>query len=294
VSVSVRRVAAYAIRERNPRGDRVIAGLTLALNDIDISVRQNAAGALGSYGKEATTALESLNEHLGDLALAPWIDCAINRIVNDNRPNRYGSMTFRSAQSDLPEWPPARASTHQELSDEYLAGIATLKDAYLRLSSALKARSYDVEVLKAPGGFALASRAERYNPATGESLPEPDRWSTVPTHLSLDSSLIWHFISGKDVHVRIFLFVVTDLPIEPIYRKELDSGTFLDWVYARSDLLPSAVKQESYVGKHCFAFVYNFSGKQRSLTLQFDSPNAVKQLEQAGIMEGVEVYAAKW
>jgi HEAT repeat protein len=290
---AVRQVAAYAIREINPKDERVISQLMTALYDNDVVVRQNAVSALGSYGGEARRALNRLEALRKDPDLVAWIDCAVNRITNNNLPNRYGSMLFRSAQPRLPDWPPAKPSTHDMLDEEYLVGAATLRDAYVRLARSLKTRNYDLEVMKAPGGFAIASRVERYDPTTGLSLPEPNRWTTIPAHLSFDSSILTHFFAGEEVHIRVFLFILTDVSFKSEVQGDLDSRTFLNWVYARANMLPAVIQSSDVMDKHCLVYVYNFSGKQRSLTLRSDVLDAHTQLERAGILEGLEVYAAR-
>jgi HEAT repeats len=293
-SVIVRRAAAIAVREINPAGEELVLQLIESLNDDDLSVRQNAAGALGSYGWQAAKALEALEQRLNDPELRPWVDCAINRIVRNNVPAFYGTMVFRSAQPKLPDWPPPRPSTHQELSSNYLQGGITLNDAYRRLSSALSARDYDVEVLSAPGGFALVSRVERYDPTTGASLAEPGRrWSSIPAHLSWDFSLLTRFFAGETMYFRVFVFIVTDSSLRPIDRPKLDRDSFLTWVYARSHMLSASMQAQPISSKHCFVFVYNFVGKERQFILQSDSLSAVTQVRQSGISDGLEVYAAR-
>jgi hypothetical protein len=147
-------------------------------------------------------------------------------------------------------------------------------------------------VIKAPGGFALASRIERYDPATGMSAADDTRWNTQPTFVAFDRSLFVKFWAGEEAHFRLFLFVVTDQPLRALPQPKLSREGVVKWVYARSDMLPHSVEDEDVAGKYCVVFIYTFGGKQRDFPATEPLP-AETQLRNAGLMKGLETYASR-
>jgi len=288
-NVYIRRDAAFALREMTPVGGDAVPALIKALDDEDLEVAQNAAGALGAYGVRAADALLALEAHGDRDGMDEFVACAIGRITSDNQPGQWEAMQFRSSIARLDKWPPPRPSDFRPLETKYFSGAVTLRDVYQRLSKALLAQQYSVTVMQAPNGFALAARLERFDPVSGRSLSEPERWREQPSFRWNDSSSWQRALFGQDIDSRVFLFIVTDQEVGAQLHDRLSRQSLVQWVSSRGVMLPGSVTG-SFDGKQCLALVYHFVGRERTFDLTSQTLSLETHLKQAGILDKLEAY----
>lgn len=151
--------------------------------------------------------------------------------------------------NDYPSFPlPApRPSAKIDLPFDLLgANMTTVGAAERGLRRALTARGYDDRGYYAvPGGFALATRAERFLP-DGRSAPAPRRWAMAPSALidwdQLRNPRQWvdAFRQADPGHYRVLVFLITT-------RDQTTGGgaasieTAEAWTQGGADRLPPSI-----------------------------------------------------
>lgn len=151
--------------------------------------------------------------------------------------------------SDFPSFPlPApRPSARVDLPFTLLGpGMATIGAVEQALRRSLAAKGYDDRSYYAvPGGFALATRAERFLP-DGRSAASPRRWAMAPSALidwaQLRDPRQWidAFRNADPGHYRVLLFLVTT-------RDRTSGGARVDietaqaWTQGGADRLPRVI-----------------------------------------------------
>jgi hypothetical protein len=156
-----------------------------------------------------------------------------------------------------------QASAYDLLRPETLLASdrQTLRDAYERLSGALRSLGYDEQGLfSVPQGFALATRVERIH-GDGKAYALPDRWTRdrIPPR-SLRDYLSTLFLDRPGTF-RLFVFVIT-----PATRVNTSSATMTEaeaWRFTMQGgrVLPDDVGKQSYARHHCHVLIYTFEKK---------------------------------
>ncbi len=151
--------------------------------------------------------------------------------------------------SDYPRFPlPAPSpSAKVDLPFPLLgANVTTVGAAERALRTALAAKGYDDRSYYAvPGGFALATRAERFLP-DGRPAPAPRRWAMAPTAL-VDWTQLRHpgqwvdaFRQADPGHYRVLVFLVTDRD-RTTGAAPVGIETAEAWTQGGADRLPQAI-----------------------------------------------------
>lgn len=123
-----------------------------------------------------------------------------------------------SVLASVPElfpWPPPRPSTRRAFSpDVFLRQppAKTVGEVAKRLEQIMKAASFDAfGYYRVPGGFALVTRVEALDGATGKPLPGDKRWGTYSSYAGVCFTCVFALTRSRG-HYRIFVFALTDDP----------------------------------------------------------------------------------
>jgi hypothetical protein len=178
-------------------------------------------------------------------------------------------------------WPPPKPSAFATIPREFLikAGTqATVGDVADRLEKAFQQAGYGEKTWYAvPGGFALASRLEQFNP-DGTSKGEPDRWSAqlkAPEIFGL-KDVMRALFTPQAGRYRIIVFIVSDQPFSAA-DKTVSAKEAGEWVQKGAFQLPQTIREINYTPKHfCEALVYEFDQSTRDNPAVFKAPSELQ------------------
>jgi len=194
-------------------------------------------------------------------------------------------------------WPPPEASASIKIPSHFLSDTAkpeTLAQVANRLESAFEQTGYaEHSYYSVPGGFALVSRLEQFNP-DGSSKDLPERWAVevAPPKVFSLSSYLKALFFAQEGHFRIISFVVTSAPFaqqpdSPIRREEA-----MKWLSDGVQALPDAIGDSAYTDAHyCVALVYEFEQISRNHEPNFKRLSllpGLEHLQQAHLWEFLE------
>ncbi|MFY9624994.1 MAG: hypothetical protein WAJ91_11475 [Rhodoplanes sp.] len=164
---------------------------------------------------------------------------------------------------DLFPWPPPTPSTRRAFSPDVNPDSAPAKivgDVASRLERILLNADYDsFGYYRVPGGFALVTRIESLDGATGEPLAGAARWGTRATYAGLSLSSIFA-ITRSAGYYRVFVFLLTN---DPPMTQQTDPGKTLKiaeaWATEGRPSLPADVKSLPVGPNHILVvMVYEF------------------------------------
>lgn len=186
-------------------------------------------------------------------------------------------------QASIPRfpWPPPKPSAFASISRKLLVrgeGQAKVGDVSDRLENAFNQAGYGEKTWYAvPGGFALASRLEQFNP-DGTPKEEPDRWSAkirAPEVFGL-KDLIRALFTPQEGHYRIIVFIVTDQPFSAA-DKTVTPDEASKWVQKGAFNLPQVIREVDYTLEHfCEALIYEFDQPTRDNPAVFKAPSELQ------------------
>lgn len=147
-----------------------------------------------------------------------------------------------------------------------------------RLDRAFQQAGYGEKTWYAvPGGFALASRLEQFNP-DGTSKNEPDRWSAkikAPKIFDL-RDVMRALFTAQEGRYRIIVFIVTTQPFSAA-DKTISAEEAGEWVRKGAFNLPEAIREVNYTPKHfCEALIYEFDQPSRDNPAVFKAPSELQ------------------
>jgi hypothetical protein len=174
-------------------------------------------------------------------------------------------------------WPPPKPSAFVKIPRNLLVlgkweGQTKVGDAAARLEIAFDKAGYGEKTWYAvPGGFALASRLEQFNP-DGTSKNEPDRWSAhikAPKIFGL-KDVIRALFTAQEGRYRVIVFIVTNQPFSAA-DKTVSAEEAREWVQEGAFNLPQTIKEVDYTPEYyCEALIYEFDQLAR------DNPAVLK------------------
>jgi len=159
-------------------------------------------------------------------------------------------------------WPPPRPSTQMVLVPKLLRPAAkqTLADLDARLQAALDHTGYAIRsYYPVPGGFALATRVERFLP-DGQPATADERWPSSADQPGAFSfaSLLKSLFNASAGHFRVIVFIVTPEPFataaSAASREQAEA-----WVAGGLNALPTDTAAQPWgLDVVCTALVYEF------------------------------------
>ena len=214
-------------------------------------------------------------------------------------PEELRTRSIQQRSYDIPAfpWPPPEASASIKVPSHFLHNNGrptTLAQIARRLESAFSQAGYtERNYYSVPGGFALVSRMEQFNP-DGSSKPLPERWAvemTPPKVFSLSSYLKALFWAPKG-HFRIISFLVTSVPFVQQSESPVSQEEALEWLSSGAQMLPPALESVAYSDKHyCVALIYEFEQSSRNHAPEFKRLSLLpgfKHLRQARLWDMLE------
>jgi hypothetical protein len=173
--------------------------------------------------------------------------------------------------TDLFPWPPPTPSTRRSFSADVAADASparTAGEVAARLEDLLTKAEFDTwGYFRTPGGFALVTRTERLDAATGRPLAGHQRWSDqiAPAGIALSTIFGWSRPRGL---YRVLVFILTDDP--PMSRPLGAAETYeltRRWPLTGRASLPAAVRADVVGQSHqLVVLVYEFEKGQGSTT----------------------------
>lgn len=176
-------------------------------------------------------------------------------------------------------WPPPKPSAFAPIRREKLvkkAGQTRLGDVADLLENAFEQAGYGEKTwyAVAAGGFALASRLEKFN-ADGTTMGEDERWSAkidAPRVFGVRDVLRALF-TAQEGHYRIIVFVVTPKAYR-VAETGVSPEEASDWVRRGSHKLPESIRQAPYTSDYiCDALIYEFEQITRNQEPAFKDPS---------------------
>jgi ankyrin repeat protein len=175
-------------------------------------------------------------------------------------------------------WPPPKSSAFTTIPRALLVkGKSKLKMEYVaeRLASAFFQAGYgEISWYAVPGGFALASRMEQFNP-DGVPTAEPQRWvpRIKPHPLLCLKDLLKALFTAQEGHYRIIAFIVTPYSFTESGKKVTPEEA-MNWVHSGSHHLPDEISKLHFSDKHyCEALIYEFEQVTRNHEAVFKDPS---------------------
>lgn len=178
---------------------------------------------------------------------------------------------------DLFPWPPPTPSAQRTFSpdvDPDSPPAKTVGEVARRLERILREARFDsFGYYRVPGGFALVTRIENIDGATGEPLAGAARWATQKVYAGLSLASIFA-ITRTAGYYRVFAFLLTDDPKEP---QPIDPEKTFEiartWANEGSPSLPAEVKVLPVGSNHILVvMVYEFEKFEGGETNHFQ-PN---------------------
>ena len=189
-----------------------------------------------------------------------------------SRPEEARPRNIHEPFHEIPAfpWPPPEASASMKIPSHFLDNATTptsLAQVAKRLEGAFTQTGYaERSYYSVPGGFALVSRMEQFNP-DGSSKNPPDRWAvkmTPPEVFSLSSYMKALFTAQKG-YFRIISFVVTSEPFVQQAESVVTQEEAQQWLSGGTQILPPALGKMAYSERHyCVALVYEFEQSSRN------------------------------
>jgi hypothetical protein len=203
------------------------------------------------------------------------------RIVAKKKAKKANGGGAKTAIPNFVPWPPPKPSAFATIPREFLVKSGTktkVGDVADRLEKAFQQAGYGEKTWYAvPGGFALASRLEQFNP-DGTPKGEPDRWSAqikAPEIFGLKDVMRTLF-TPQEGRYRIIVFIVTNQSFsaadEAVSAKEAGG-----WVQKGAFQLPQNIREVNYTPKHsCVALIYEFDQSTRDNPAVFKAPSELQ------------------
>jgi hypothetical protein len=230
-------------------------------------------------------------------APSPPITAAPAEQPSPPRAKKSRAMVRALKKVEIPQfpWPPPEPSAFARIPRKLLVkaeGQTKVGDVADRLDSAFEQAGYGEKTWYAvPGGFALASRLEQYNP-DGTSKDEPERWSAeigAPAIFSL-KDVIRVLFTPREGHYRIIVFIVTNQPFSASHET-VSADVAREWVRKGAFKLPKAIREAEYTPEHyCEALIYEFEQDTRDNPAVFIAPSELQgktHLRQAKILSAL-------
>ena len=175
---------------------------------------------------------------------------------------------------DLFPWPPPRPSTRRSFSPDVIPGSAAAKtvgEVASRLERVLREGEFEsFGYYRVPGGFALVTRIENLDGATGAPLEGRARWATRQVYAGLSFSSIFA-ITRSAGYYRVFVFLLTDdppmtQPIDPAQAFTIAQA----WATEGRPSLPAEIKALPVGADHVLVvMVYEFEKVEGGETNHF-------------------------
>ena len=173
---------------------------------------------------------------------------------------------------------------------DVLGDTATLRTSHVYLCRVLRATlGYDIAAFAYPNGYALVTRAERFDlPGCFPKSP-PERWLTGKLFPSFFDPRSWiDLVTGQIADFRVFVLVVSDQAPDPGGR-DADWDSAAGWVRrsARDDL-PESLPDDRLPPRRCRVFIYHFrsvNGFNHKLQDQHKTPTADQHLRGARLLD---------
>ncbi|WP_449193051.1 hypothetical protein [Thauera sp.] len=190
-------------------------------------------------------------------------------------------------------WPPPRYSAFALLERAWLAPQepATLGRAAQHLEDAFDLAGYvERSYYRVPGGFALASRAEKIHPDASPFAP-PARWSADSAGAGrsfLDR--ITALFNAPPGRYRVIVFVVTDQDFAATPQPPSEAVA-REWVGGGGLRLPPSIAAQAYSAEHyASALIYEFARRDEREAGQVRAPSDVPgrvHLEKGGLWQAL-------
>ena len=191
-------------------------------------------------------------------------------------------------------WPPPTATSRQALPREFLTDATRLRDVDETLSRAIRNCGYaEKSYYAVPGGFALVTRIEQFNPTDGRPLDGSRRWSTKVGGMEKFSirSYLRALFFGEKGRFRIFVFLVTPAPFS-MTGSEVSKADTEEWLSRGLDRLPGRLGEQAVTPEHhCTVLVYEFE-QDESGEARFVNPSqftAETHLRRANILNYLQI-----
>lgn len=208
---------------------------------------------------------------------------------------RGGPPATVDSEEDLPEfpWPPPEPSTRAALP-RTLLGLGErplLGDVWETLHGALAEAGYlEQSVYRVPGGFAVATRAER---TLENGVPDPEnRWSLdrfPPGHWSLKQYLR-ALLTVDPGRFRVFVFAVTTDRSREV-AEAVSSEVALEWVRSGALEPPPRLQAEPLGDYHVIhVLIYEFARPNREADVEQLQPGenpAEVHLRASGVLDAL-------
>lgn len=193
-----------------------------------------------------------------------------------------GYPTVASGQDDAPflPWPPLTPSARGEITSQIGLG-KTFGDEDRRIGKVLTRSGYSGSLyFSVPNGFALLTPLEHIGPG-GEILSGPDRWTLAKETASWSwSDYFRKLFQGPDGRYRMFVFIVTSQPVNPIYSAA--TGQDVErWEHTGHDRLSDALSQATMAPRtHIYLYVYEFHMDKGRMSASGNKLNALSENDQ--------------
>jgi hypothetical protein len=178
-------------------------------------------------------------------------------------------------------WPPPKPSAFAKIRPELLRKEGSqikVGDVADHLENAFNQAGYGETTWYAvPGGFALASRLEQFNP-DGTPKEEPERWSAniKPPAIFGLKDVMRTLFTAQQGRYRIIVFIVTNQAFSAA-DKTISAEEAGEWVRKGAFNLPEAIREVNYTPEHfCEALIYEFDQPSRDNPADFKAPSELQ------------------
>lgn len=258
---AVRVGALTVIRRLGAGANAASSSLIRSLDDPNPVARSLAAETLFAIDP-STTSVAAWARVTADEFVTVHVSSQLHDIIDAVRPP--SEILVSATIEALPPLPEIGIPSAYDVlrPDELLARRnETLRDAWSRLSTALRASGYDEQGLfYVPQGFALATKLERIHPETGLAYQPPDRWTRNRLRPHTLRQYLSTLFMEKPGVFRLFVFVVT-----PALRVDTGSSAATEAAFqlpmTGGRMLPDTIAKLPFAHHHCHVLIYTFEKK---------------------------------
>ncbi len=156
-------------------------------------------------------------------------------------------------------FPPPPCFQQVALSAENFAGFAKQGQVAQKIAQALAAKKYPFRYLSVPGGFAMVTQIEQYQP-DGSVKPGNDRWKELPVqeNFALTLSYLKSLVYPRKAQLRIFVFLLSNQNFNA-KGDRVSKEVAKDWFNQAVNRLPKTIANAAFTSDHTVEMlVYEF------------------------------------
>lgn len=238
-----------------------------------MGVKAVVYGTIRSEEEKITLCLNVVETETAELITEMRKECHVLPVLDSAMYLAQPTMRSRKVdQFDIPRfpWPPPEASASSRVPSKFLMnpeGATNLAEVAHTLETALNQSDYaERSYYAVPGGFALVTRLEQFNP-DGTSKQTPERWAVdvAPPKVFSLASYLQALFMAKEGHFRIITFIVTSSPFIQSLQTEIRREEAMEWLATGIQILPYSLGKLPYTEHHyCVALIYEFEQPTRN------------------------------